>query len=81
MDTWELTFSFDLKMFTDDGLDAAKRWTEVLFGNKVEVLSMMSQAELSQLFENTPTTELLFEHGLTVMDVCLKAGCFTREGT
>ncbi|XP_064603054.1 tyrosine--tRNA ligase, mitochondrial-like isoform X2 [Liolophura sinensis] len=63
----------------DDGLDAAKRWTEVLFGNKVEALSKMGQSELCQLFENTPTTELLFEHGLTVMDVCIKAGCFTRE--
>ncbi|CAF95269.1 unnamed protein product, partial [Tetraodon nigroviridis] len=55
-----------------EGLDSAKRCTNVLYHNSVQALEEMSDGELQELFQEAPFHELLLEPGTTVIDACRK---------
>ncbi|XP_053283257.1 tyrosine--tRNA ligase, mitochondrial [Pleuronectes platessa] len=53
-----------------EGLESAKRCTDVLFHSSVQALEEMSDEELQELFREAPFVELLLEPGTTVIDAC-----------
>ncbi|XP_046554527.1 tyrosine--tRNA ligase, mitochondrial-like [Haliotis rubra] len=63
----------------EQGLSEAVRWTDALFSGNIEGLARLTHTELLQLFNNADTTEMLLEPGMSVLDVCMKAGCFDRD--
>ncbi|NXO03813.1 SYYM protein, partial [Rhinopomastus cyanomelas] len=56
-----------------EGLESAKRCTQVLYHSSVEALEAMSDQDLQELFRQTASAELLLEPGMTVLDLCRKA--------
>lgn len=40
----------------------------------------MEAADLQQLFKQAPVHCMFLDPGMTVLDVCMKAGCFGRIG-
>ena len=63
-----------------DGLLWARRCTDVLYNNSVEPLLEMTENEVVKMFQNSSLIEVYFEPGTTIMDACMKAKCFDREG-
>uniref|UniRef100_A0A1A7WN42 Tyrosine--tRNA ligase n=1 Tax=Iconisemion striatum TaxID=60296 RepID=A0A1A7WN42_9TELE len=55
-----------------EGLESAKRCTNVLYHSSVEALEEMTDEELQELFTDAPFHELLLEPGTTVIDACRK---------
>ncbi|XP_074839894.1 tyrosine--tRNA ligase, mitochondrial [Carettochelys insculpta] len=55
-----------------EGLESAKRCTKALYHSNVEALEAMSDQELQELFREAPFAELLFEPGMSVLDLCRK---------
>ncbi|XP_029379515.1 tyrosine--tRNA ligase, mitochondrial [Echeneis naucrates] len=53
-----------------EGLESAKRCTNVLYHSNVQALEEMSDEELKELFREAPFHELLFEPGTTVLETC-----------
>lgn len=64
----------------ESGVDMALRWTDAFFSGKAESLVALTQSELTALFASAPTIQLLQEPGMSILDVCMKAKCFNREG-
>ncbi|XP_072915312.1 tyrosine--tRNA ligase, mitochondrial isoform X1 [Hemitrygon akajei] len=56
-----------------EGLESAKRCTNVLYHNSVDALETMSDEELKELFKEASFSENLLEPGTTVLDLCRKA--------
>ena len=65
----------------EEGVELARRCTAALYSDDVDALSQLSQSELEQLFHNASSCQMIYEPGLTLLDVCLRAKCFNREGT
>ncbi|XP_041363706.1 tyrosine--tRNA ligase, mitochondrial-like [Gigantopelta aegis] len=63
----------------EEGLSQARRWTEALFGKTSSSLEKLNEHELLQLFHNATSCKMMFEPGTTVLEMCMKAGCFPRE--
>ena len=61
-------------------MDAALRWTNALYGASIEDVAKLQPAELGQLFGQVPVQEMILDPGMTVVDVCMKAGCFGHIG-
>ncbi|XP_025082654.1 tyrosine--tRNA ligase, mitochondrial-like [Pomacea canaliculata] len=61
-----------------DGLKTAIRCTEALYGGSAEAVANMEAADLQQLFRQAPVHCMFLDPGMTVLDVCMKAGCFGR---
>uniref|UniRef100_A0A8C8SSU5 Tyrosine--tRNA ligase n=1 Tax=Pelusios castaneus TaxID=367368 RepID=A0A8C8SSU5_9SAUR len=55
-----------------EGLESAKRSTKALYYSNVEALEAMSDQELQELFKEAPFAELMFEPGISVLDLCHK---------
>ncbi|XP_077453564.1 tyrosine--tRNA ligase, mitochondrial [Stigmatopora argus] len=53
-----------------DGLESAKRCTNILYNSSVQALEEMSDQELQELFREAPFHELLLEPGTSVIDLC-----------
>ncbi|KAK7112154.1 tyrosine--tRNA ligase, mitochondrial-like [Littorina saxatilis] len=62
----------------DAGVEQALEWTKALYGGSIEALASLQTTELRQLFNQAPVREMFLEPGMTIMDVCMKAGCFGR---
>ncbi|XP_048863064.1 tyrosine--tRNA ligase, mitochondrial-like [Brienomyrus brachyistius] len=56
-----------------EGLENAKRCTNVLYHDSLQALEQMSDAELKELFKEAPFLELLLEPGTTVLEACRQA--------
>ncbi len=61
------------------GLEEAQRITSVLYDSNPGMLGQLSLAELRSTFINAAYVRLLFETGLTVLDLAMKVGCFKSE--
>ncbi|XP_029641145.1 tyrosine--tRNA ligase, mitochondrial [Octopus sinensis] len=68
-----------LLVHDESGLKMAKRWTEAFFTNNTDVLSRLSESEITELFRSAATCRMLLEPGMTVLETCMKANCFDRE--
>nr|XP_056703733.1 tyrosine--tRNA ligase, mitochondrial [Euleptes europaea] len=56
-----------------EGLESAKRCTRALYYSNTDALESMSDLELQELFREAPYIEMLYEPGITVLDLCRKA--------
>nr|XP_006114448.2 tyrosine--tRNA ligase, mitochondrial [Pelodiscus sinensis] len=55
-----------------EGLELAKRCTKALYYSSVEALEAMSDQELQELFREAPFAEMMFEPGMSVLELCVK---------
>ncbi|KAL8579974.1 hypothetical protein ACOMHN_056862 [Nucella lapillus] len=62
----------------DRGVESARRWTEALYGASVEAVASLTPAQLSQLLGQVPVQPMLLDPGMTLLDLCMRAGCFGR---
>ncbi|XP_015595585.1 tyrosine--tRNA ligase, mitochondrial [Cephus cinctus] len=63
----------------EDGLEAARRTTAVLYDNSIESLAKMTANDLIQVFDGAPVIEILPEPGITAYDLAIKAKCFKTD--
>lgn len=63
---------------SDTGVESALRWTKALYSASIEDVARLQPAELGQLFGQVPVQEMILDPGMTILDVCMKAGCFGR---
>lgn len=63
----------------ETGLSEAKRWTAAFFSDSPESLTQLSDTDMQRLFVNAPTTDLLLQHDMTVLDLVMKSKSFDRE--
>lgn len=63
----------------EEGLLEAQRWTEAFFSDSPEALLHLSDNDLSRLFNNAPTIDLLLQDDITVLDLVMKSKCLDRE--
>ncbi|CAH0564055.1 unnamed protein product [Brassicogethes aeneus] len=59
-----------------EGLEKAKRASEVMYGGNLEVLGQMTAQEVCNLFEGCTIVEVLPEIGQSIMELTIKIGCF-----
>ena len=64
----------------DDGLTQAKRWTDALWGDRMESLLHLSEAEMTRLFSTAPTFEFLLDTEMSVVDLVKKVRPKFRDG-
>ncbi|XP_037093566.1 tyrosine--tRNA ligase, mitochondrial-like [Pollicipes pollicipes] len=62
-----------------DGLRSAKRVTHAIYSRDPEALVGLADAELRAMFRHSPVTELMLTPGLTVQQLAMAAGCFSRD--
>uniref|UniRef100_T1IWP7 Tyrosine--tRNA ligase n=1 Tax=Strigamia maritima TaxID=126957 RepID=T1IWP7_STRMM len=63
----------------EEGLNSAKRVTNALYSNAPEALFNLGEKEMQQVFQEAQTAQLLHKSGMTVLDMAMKAGCFSNE--
>lgn len=68
-----------VSIITESGLESAKRTTEVLYGGQPEALAEMTKDELEAIFKLASSAKLLLEPGTSILDMALRAGCFSDE--
>ena len=62
-----------------EGLEEVQRITSTLYDSDSGMLGRLSLAELRSTFANAAYVRLLFETGLTMLDLAMKVGCFKSE--
>ncbi|CAK1547085.1 unnamed protein product [Leptosia nina] len=62
-----------------EGLEKAHRATEAIFKKDVNSLITLSSTELEQVFDGAPVIKLLLSPGITVLELGMKANCFSNE--
>ena len=67
-------------MCTEEGLELAERCTTALYSDDSDSLLALSQADFDDVFRNATSSQMIYEPGLTLLDVCMRVGCFNREG-
>lgn len=73
-------FSFFLNFrFSDTGLKKAKQATAALYDGDFASLSSLSQAEMKSIFFGAKIHEVLFEPGMTVLDLVLKSKIYKHD--
>jgi tyrosyl-tRNA synthetase len=61
------------------GLEKAESISSALYQGNLEALGELSAKDVSQTFNGAPTSELLLEPGMTMLDVAMKIKCFDSE--
>ncbi|XP_049869123.1 tyrosine--tRNA ligase, mitochondrial [Pectinophora gossypiella] len=62
-----------------EGLAQALKATDAIYKKEVSSLVALSSSELEQVFQGAPVVTLLLSPGITVLDLGMKAKCFSRE--
>ncbi|XP_019613508.1 PREDICTED: tyrosine--tRNA ligase, mitochondrial-like [Branchiostoma belcheri] len=63
------------------GLESALRCTKALYEGGLDVLQRLTEEEMKLLFSEAPTTEMVLEPGLSLLDVLVKAKALQGEVT
>eukprot|EP00058_Branchiostoma_floridae_P009893 XP_002595381.1 hypothetical protein BRAFLDRAFT_119005 [Branchiostoma floridae] len=63
------------------GLESALRCTQALYEGGLDVLQRLTEEEMKLLFSEAPTTEMVLEPGLSLLDVLVKAKALPGEVT
>lgn len=63
----------------ENGLEEAIKWTKALYSGNIEDLAVLDKSQLKQLFKSATTVQLIYEPGISIYDVCMKAKCFAKE--
>ncbi|CAD5118704.1 DgyrCDS7386 [Dimorphilus gyrociliatus] len=64
------------------GVEIAEKYSAILFGKNEDVAKMIGDldgTELQNLFKNASTTQIQFENGMKLSDICMAAKCFKRN--
>ncbi|KAJ8318210.1 hypothetical protein KUTeg_003301, partial [Tegillarca granosa] len=62
----------------ENGLEEAIKWTKALYSGNIEDLAVLDKSQLKQLFKSATTVQLIYEPGISIYDVCMKAKCFAK---
>ncbi|CAB0040847.1 unnamed protein product [Trichogramma brassicae] len=60
----------------EQGLEAAKTTSMLLYDKSIESLSSMTQDQVTQAFEGSKVIDLVPDENMTVLDLAMKAECF-----
>lgn len=60
----------------EEGLEEACRWTAAFFSNDPSTLLHLSDTDMQRLFDNAPTFTLVYEHGISVLDLLMKCQAY-----
>nr|CAH7743312.1 unnamed protein product [Callosobruchus chinensis] len=63
----------------EDGLRNAKQASEALYEGSVEAVGKMNSDEMINLFSGATLVKMLPEAGQTLLDLAMKAGCFSTK--
>lgn len=72
-----LCFLFDT--ITEEGLKKAKQVTAALYDGDFAALSALTQFEMKSIFAGAKIHEMLYESGMTILDVVLKAKIYKHD--
>ncbi|XP_035825378.1 tyrosine--tRNA ligase, mitochondrial isoform X2 [Aplysia californica] len=75
----QLAEQVTLLVHGEEGLRSALRCTEVLFGDAVSHLRQMALSDLQQLFVNASTSDVTHDPQMTLQELCMAIGCFSRD--
>lgn len=64
----------------EDGLNLAECATKILYQSDLHSLAKLSASELQQVFPHSNVLYTLYEPGISMLDLTMKAGCFKTEG-
>lgn len=65
--------------FAEKGLDEAKKATAALFEGDFTILSALSRDEMKSIFVGAKVFDVMFEPGMTVLDLALKAQIYKHD--
>lgn len=63
----------------EKGLEQAHRATEAIYSKDVKSLISLSSEDLEQVFNGAPIINLLLSPGISVLELGMKAKCFSTE--
>ncbi|XP_051155675.1 tyrosine--tRNA ligase, mitochondrial isoform X1 [Leptopilina boulardi] len=63
----------------EEGLESARKTSEILYGSSIEKLSTMNVNDLITAFEGATLVEIMNEPGITVSELAMKANCFKKQ--
>ncbi|GFU33067.1 tyrosine--tRNA ligase, mitochondrial [Nephila pilipes] len=61
------------------GLDLAETATKILFHSDINSLAKLNVQNMNQVFPLSSTSQVLFEPGMSLLDLTMKAGCFLKK--
>lgn len=67
------------KFFTESGLKKAESVSAALYKGSVDALASLSAADIKQSFAGATVCDILYEPGMTMVDLAMKAKCFPTE--
>ncbi|XP_040582785.1 tyrosine--tRNA ligase, mitochondrial [Lepeophtheirus salmonis] len=62
-----------------EGLEKALKTTQIIFHNDLNALSEINALDLKDIFKQAPYIRLLYENGISVLDLAKKINCFRSE--
>ncbi|GFR33969.1 tyrosine--tRNA ligase, mitochondrial [Trichonephila clavata] len=75
----KLSEEVTLLVHGDQGLDLAETATKILFHSDIESLAKLNMQNMNQVFPLSATSQILFEPGMSLLDLTMKAGCFLKK--
>ncbi|XP_059617567.1 tyrosine--tRNA ligase, mitochondrial [Phlebotomus argentipes] len=63
----------------EEGVKTAENVSEALYGGNINTLGELSYSDVKTTFQGATVTELIMEPGLSVLDVAMKAECFSSK--
>lgn len=63
----------------EEGLEVAKNATKALYEGSVSALGLLRAEEMEKIFQGATVVEILPQAGQSVLDVAMKAGCFSNN--
>lgn len=66
--------------FTEKGLNLAQAATKILYQSDLHSLAKLSPDELQTVFPLSSLSYMVYEPGISILDLAMKIGCFLTEG-
>lgn len=63
----------------EDGLKRAQLATEALYGSSINAIAGLKAEDMADIFKGAEIVELLPQAGQTMLDLAMKAKCFSTE--
>ena len=68
-------------LLSEKGCQEAVKFTKVLFGGGINDVAALTQDEISRMFENSISVTMEYTPGMTLFEMCSKAGCFDSRSS
>lgn len=69
-----------MNFFLEQGLNLAEAATKILFQSNLESLAKLKIEDLDQVFPLSTISQIIFEPGISILDLTMKVGCFKTKG-